>query len=143
MILISRVAAAQATLDRFKDEPFQWGRKDCVRMAAFHLRQLGYRPKLGKAGSYSSALGARRALARAGYDSLAAALDDLGLERTPPAAALVGDIVQGASGDAFGAIGVVLGNGRILGYQEDLPGAAVLHPLALDLAWRADPCRNS
>lgn len=137
--MVRRVDAAQATLDRFKDQPFRLGKNDCARMAAFHLRKLGYRPSLAKAGSYKTALSARAALKRAGYDSLAAALDGLGLERIAPASAVVGDIVEMEAGDAFGALAVAVGNGRVLGYHEDAPGAVVVQPLSIVVAWRVVP----
>ena len=57
-VLLQRVAAAQATLDRFKARPFRFGTNDCARMVAFHLKQLGLRVRLAKAGSYRSTLGA-------------------------------------------------------------------------------------
>ena len=137
--MVRRVDGAQATLDRFKDETFQFGKNDCARMAAYHLRKLGYRPGLAKAGSYRTALSARAALKRAGYDSLADALDGLGLERIAPAAAVVGDIVEMEAGDAFGALAVAVGNGRVLGYHEDEPGAVVVQPLSIVVAWRVVP----
>lgn len=135
--MVRRVAATQATLDRFRDRPFRWGSNDCVRLAAFHLRKMGHKPQLAKAGSYRSALAARSALKRAGYADLAAALDALGLVRIPPAEAWVGDIVMGASGDAFGALGVMLGNDAMIGFHEHAPGATVLRRVVLDTAWRA------
>jgi len=131
--------AAQATLDRFKDQPFAFGKNDCVRLVAFHLRKLGYRPQLAKAGTYRTALSARRALERAGFGSLAEALDAIGLERIAPAAVIVGDVVQCEGDDELGALAVYVGNGRILGYSEDAAGAVVMQSLKIDLAWRAPP----
>jgi hypothetical protein len=141
--MVMRVSAAQATVDRFVDTPFAWGSVDCVKMLAFHLRQLGYRPLLSKGGAYRSALTARRALKRAGYDALANALDGLSLPRIAPAAAIVGDIVSGAADDPLGALGIVLGNGRIFGFSEEAPGAVVMQQVAMDMAWRASPWPNS
>lgn len=136
--MIRRQQAAQATVDRFKGQPWQLGKNDCVRMAAFALRKMGHRPKLGKAGTYTTGAGALRALKRAGFNSLAEALDALGLARIPPAAALPGDIIM-IPGEAplDGALTVAVGNGRVLGYHEDATGAEVLHPVAFIAAWRA------
>lgn len=136
--MIRRQQAAQATVDRFKGQPWQLGKNDCVRMAAFVLRRMGHRPQLGKAGSYTTGAGALRALKRAGHDTLAGALDALGLARIPPAAALPGDIVM-IPGEAplDGALTVAMGNGRVLGYHEDAEGAEVLQPVAFVAAWRA------
>jgi hypothetical protein len=134
--MVQRTAAAQATFDRFHGRAFAWGQADCARMVAFHLRKLGLTPRLAPAGSYRTALSARRALTRAGHDSLAAALDALGLERIAPAAALVGDVLALPGEDALGALVVALGNGRVLGWHPDAAGAEVLQPLAFDAAWR-------
>jgi hypothetical protein len=134
--LIERRDAAQATLDRFRVRPFAFGSADCVQMLAFHLRQLGYTVLLSKGGQYRTALGAKRSLKRAGFDSVAAALDGQGLEAITPAAALVGDIVQGPGDDGFGAFGIYLGNGRIVGFHQAIAGADVLQPIHLDRAWR-------
>ena len=134
--MVARVAAAQATLDRFKDAPFALGKNDCARMVAFHLRKLGVAVKLAKAGSYSSALGGRRALKRLGFGSLAEAVDAHGLLRIPPAAAAVGDLLELPAEDSFGALGVALGNGRVLAYHQDATGAVVVQPLEYVAAWR-------
>ena len=136
---ITRVAAAQATLDEFKGKRFRFGESDCVRLVASHLRRLGYKVRLPAKGSYASARSALKALRARGFDTLADALDALGLERIAPAAAIVGDIVQGASGDALGALGIVLGNERLVGYHEHAPGAVVLQQVNMAAAWRAPP----
>src|SRR3546814_15608540 len=67
-----RRIATQAAVDRFKDEPFAWGRFDCGKMVAFHLRKMGKPIAHAKAGSYSDALGAARAMKRLGFDNLGA-----------------------------------------------------------------------
>lgn len=136
--MVARRDAAQATLDAFKDKPLAYGIRDCARMVGWHLRRCGYQVKLPPTGSYRTARGALRKLRALGHASLPDALDALGLERIVPAAALVGDIVQGPGDDALAALGVMLGNGRIVGYHEDVPGAAVLQPLALQAAWRVE-----
>lgn len=134
-----RVAAAQATLDRFKDHPFAWGKFDCVRLASYHLRQMGYRPKVPPTG-YKSLRSAKAALVKAGFDTLAQALDAMGLERIAPAASLVGDIVQWPSeNDLIGALGVQLGNGRTVAYHPAAPGAVALQLEQWVAAWRVHP----
>ncbi|WP_242095415.1 hypothetical protein [Sphingomonas sp. CROZ-RG-20F-R02-07] len=134
--MIRRVAAAQATLEEFRDKPFKMGERDCVRMVAAHLRRLGYKVRLPAKGSYASVKTALKALRVRGFGTLADALDAMGLERVAPAATLPGDIVQGESADALGALGIVLSNGRLVGYHEHAPGAAVLQRLSLSAAWR-------
>ncbi|WP_088183574.1 DUF6950 family protein [Sphingobium sp. Z007] len=134
--LKTRAAATQATMARFRDQPFTWGRWDCVRMAAFHLRQLGHRPGLGRGGAYKTALGAKAALRRAGHDDLAAALDAM-MPRIAPAQALVGDLIMCPGTDGFGGgIAIAVGNGRMFGYHEDSPCAVVQQPLEFLGAWR-------
>lgn len=133
--MIRRVAAAQATLDRFKGQPFMLGEADCARMTTFHLRQLKLRVQIAKAGSYKTPLSARRALIRAGFESLADALDKHGFARIPPAAAVVGDILALPAEDDLGALCVALGNGRVLGWHPDAEGATVLQPTEFVAAW--------
>lgn len=135
--MLRRQRAAQATVDRFRAAPFVYGKNDCARLAAFALRQMGHKPGLAKAGSYSNALGAARALKRLGHDDLASALDALGLLRIPPIAALPGDLIMVPGEGPFGgAIAVAVGNGRVLGYHEDLDGADILQPVDFVGAWR-------
>lgn len=134
--MVRRVAAAQKTYDRFKDQPFGWGTADCGRIIAFHLRQFGRKPGLARFGSYKTAIGARAALKRGGFETIGEVLDAMGLSRIAPAEAVVGDIVQGDSGDPFGAFAIYLGNGAMLGFHEDAPGATALRRIALAAAWR-------
>jgi hypothetical protein len=135
--MIRRQQAAQAAVARFKGQPWQLGKNDCVRMAAFVLRKMGHRPQLGKAGTYKTGAGAMLALKRAGHDSLGAALDALGLERIAPAAARVADIIM-IPGEAplDGALTIAVGNGRVLGYHQDLAVAEIMQPLEFVAAWR-------
>ena len=134
--MVDRVRLTQATVDRFRGREFRFGSVDCVRVAAWHVRQFGYRPQLGKAGAYKTAIGARAALKRAGFDTIADGLDALGLERVAPAAAWVGDIVMGEGDDAFGALGIMLGNEAMLGFHEHAAGAAILRRVHVATAWR-------
>ena len=134
--LIRRRDAAQVTLDRYLDKPFRWGEFDCGRMVAHHLRQFGIPAGLGKAGRYTTAIGARRALQRLGVGSIAEQLDRLGLARIAPAAALIGDLIAMPSEGPLDALAIAVGNGRVLGFHELTPGATVLQPLRVLDAWR-------
>ena len=142
--MIRRVAAAQATYDAFFDREFAWGSTDCVRMAALDLLNLGYEPRLARGGAYRSALAARRALGRAGFASIEAALDDLGLPRIGHAARLPGDLLGFPSTDGWMALGVALGNGRALAIAPHTNRFAVVQPGHDDIlaCWKADPCRR-
>lgn len=134
--MLARVAATQATVRRFQGRPFRFGTTDCARLVAFHLKQLKLPVSLARAGSYRSALGARRALQRLGVASLAEALDAQGLARIAPAAAIVGDIVELPGEPPFGALSVAVGNGRVIGFHQDAAGAEILQPTAFVAAWR-------
>lgn len=135
--LIKRRDAAQAAFDRFAGQPFVWGKADCVRLSAFALRQAGHSVSLVKGGSYSSLRGALRALERAGFSSLKAAIEaQPGLLEIPAAMAWPGDLV-GLPAEEDGpwmALSVALGNGRVLGFQAGV--CRVLQP-------RPDALRNS
>lgn len=139
--MIRRVAASQATLDQFGARPLQLGTADCVRMTAAHLRRLGYNVKLPPSGSYRTPRQAMKLLAARGCATLADALDQLGLERIAPAAAIVGDIVQLPAVDALGALTIQLTNGRVAGYHADAldRGAVVMQPSQFAAAWRVRP----
>jgi hypothetical protein len=140
--LIRRRDAAQATLNAFIGQPLVWGRFDCVRLAAFNLRQLGYKPRLVRGGAYRTPLGARQALKRAGFKSLEAALDDLGLPRVGHARILPGDVVALASGEDWPSLSVYLGNGRVLAFSAHHQMVAVAQPGPSDIldCWSARPC---
>lgn len=140
MILQKRQAALAATVARYQDRAFGFGKVDCVRLTATHLRNMGYRPSLAKAGSYSSLTGALRALRRTGFASLPDALDGMGLPRIPAAAALVGDVLALPGEGGLAALQIVAGNGRVFGFHADSDVACFIQPqLAQALAWRADP----
>lgn len=133
-----RVAAAQATLDRFKNVPLRLGRNDCARMVAYHLRKLGHRVKLPPSGSNASARSARREMAKLGYETLEQAMDAFRFERIAPTAAVAGDVIMLPAAE-LGALTVALGNGRVCGYHEDAAGAVVMQPIDWVAAWRVEP----
>ncbi|MBB4154183.1 hypothetical protein GGQ80_002093 [Sphingomonas jinjuensis] len=135
--MIRRQQAAQAAVDRFKGQPLAFGRNDCGRLAAMVLRAMGHASPLARAGSYSTALGASRAIQRLGHSSLDQVLDGMGLSRITPAAALVADIIMlPGEGPFGGALTVAVGNGRVLGWHEDSDRAEILQPLVYLAAWR-------
>lgn len=140
--LIERVAIAQAVVDRFNGRPFDWGRDDCARMAAFVLRKRGRPVKLAKAGSYYSARGALKALKRTGFANLTLAVDGQGLRRIAPAAVLPCDFI-GLPADDGGdwlALSVALGGGRVIAFTEGYGRIGQLRDETLfqAIAWRVD-----
>jgi hypothetical protein len=137
--ILVRVASTQVLLDTWKGQPFEWGKRDCVRLAAAAARAAGHKVKgFAKAGSYASEIGALRALRNLGFKTLEEMVDGQGYLRIPPAAALPGDVV-GLKGEGnWTALCVALGNGRVLGFKEGRAG--VMQPLELVCAWRIEPC---
>ena len=139
--LPERAAAAESAIARFSGQPFAWGERDCLRMVAHALRELGHAPPLRAAGKYGTLIGAHRALKRTGYATLQAWVDAWGLRRITPAMALPADILALPSEiDAMPALGLVLSGGRVLAYVPEFGCAAAvtllptIHPLA---AWSA------
>jgi hypothetical protein len=145
--MIRRVAAAQAAVDAFAGKPFAWGENDCARLAAFALRQAGYRPNLGQFGAYRSDLAARRALKARNMKSVVDWIDRVrGLERITPAATLPGDLIAFPGVGGWEGLSVVLGNGRVLAFTEAAGGGCAIVAANLELAvaaWEVDPCRKS
>lgn len=136
-----RVAAAQGTLDFFRDKPMRLGSAaDCVRMTAHHLRRMGRSITLPPVGAYRTPKSAKQALVDRGFADLLEAMDSLRFPRIPAAAAIVGDVLAlPGEADFGGALTVSLGNGRVIGFHEDVKGAVVLQPLDYICAWRIDP----
>lgn len=134
--LIRRQRAVDATQERFRGKAFAWGSVDCAKMVAFHLKQLGHKVRLSKAGQYKTAMGARAALKRLGYDDLPAALDGHGFERIPLAYALLGDIVSFACDHEIGALGIVVGNGNMLAFHELHDQPVIMTMGQIDTTWR-------
>jgi hypothetical protein len=133
MELIKRTAATDKTVAAYADARFAWGRQDCVRMAALHIRNMGHKVSLVKAGEYRSETGAKRALERMGFETVEAALD-VRFDRIAPASAWVGDIIALPSDGPFPALAIRLPNGRIL--HSFSSGFTISEPLHFTAAWR-------
>lgn len=132
-----RRVATQATFDRFIGKPFEWGKHDCARMVAFHLRKIGRPAAVAKAGSYKTAISARAALKRLGYGDLEAWADGT-LERRPSVAfALIGDVIAMHPDDPLGSLAVCLGNGCALGWSVEADGAQAFRYFDTKAAWKA------
>lgn len=135
-VLERRKIATEATMARFVGQPFVWGKQDCAKLSAFHLRQLGVKVGIAKAGKWTTALGAKAALKRMGVKSLSE-LADKHLAEIAPASALPGDIMIMPGDDGFEGLAIVLGNGAVLGWHEETDGCAVLRvTYAETRAWR-------
>lgn len=142
--MVRRVDVAQAAVDRFAGKPFAWHTTDCGRLAAFVLRGLGYKPVFSRFGRYSTAMGAHKALKRAGFKDTVDWIDSIhGLTRTPFAMTLPGDLAAYEGQDAMTALTVVLGNQRLLGFHPQTGGCVVMQPIAIpEICWRVAPCRS-
>ena len=133
MEMVRRIDCTTQIVAQYINTSFAWGRHDCVRMAVAHIRRMGHRASLLKGGTYTSEFGAIKALKRAGFDTLEAALDAR-FDRIAPAAALPGDLIGLASSGDWPALTVAVGNGRVLGFMEGVCG--IMQPNAYKLAWR-------
>lgn len=116
--LLRRQRATEATLAKYRERPLDWkARTSCVHMARYHLRQMGHRPP--PMPDIRSALGARKALRRRGWDDVAAMLDEvLPGSRIPPMAMLLGDLAVVRGDQGLDAILLHAGN-EALGWHED------------------------
>lgn len=134
---VRRRQVATDAIARFRGVPLAFGTADCARLGTFVLYRMGHRSPLVRAMRYRTAGGAGRALHKLGFDSLVAAIDSIGLARIAPAAALPADLIMLPGEDVFGgSLTMAVGNGRVLGYHEDLSGADILQPVEYVAAWR-------
>lgn len=123
--LIRRQVLTQRTHDRFWHKPFRWGSCDCAKVAAWHARQFGW--KVPSPGRYASEAGARARLDALGCADIHALVDQVGLAPIVPASAIEGDFLGSAGADGgLGALGIVLGGGKMLSFHEDSPGMEVV-----------------
>lgn len=134
--LLLRQRAVKACLDRFAGQPLEWGRRDCVKLAALALRKQGVPVPLLKGVRYSSAATGLRRLQELDHADLAAAVDATGLPRIAPAMAWPGDLVALPSDEErWGcALTVAVNNGRVLGVFDGV--FQIVQPLDFITAWR-------
>ena len=136
MNLAARVAATNKTMAKYRGKAFDWKAKaTCIHLARTQLRNMGHKPP--PIPQFSSAIGARRAMQGAGYETLADIFDGLSLPRIAPAAMLVGDLAMLPGEVGYDAI-VICAGGKLLGWHgaaDELTviGEAVAHVTA---AWR-------
>jgi CBS-domain-containing membrane protein len=134
--ILKRREVTQTTLDHFASKAFDWRTgATCVHLVRKQLVGMGHRPPPIKA--FRSALTAKKALQSKGWANLADMMSSL-LTPVAPARAIIGDIVEMPSeDDTFGALAVVMGNGRIMGYLGETDLLTIAQPLVVPLAaWR-------
>lgn len=120
--LLKRHEALEATMERYRYRPFDWGTgATCIHMLRFHLKKMGHRvaavPKL------DGPVAAKRELKKRGFASVEEMLDDL-LEPIPVAAMLPGDVSVVPDDSGLGAVYISLGSTAI-GYAEGIEGMAL------------------
>jgi len=114
--LVRRAAATRLTFAKYGSLPFSWSnRATCLHAARFHLRKMGHRPP--PIPDFRSALGAQRALVKAGFSTITDLLDSL-LPRIAPAEMIVGDIAVLPGDDGFDSI-VISSGSKLVGYHQD------------------------
>lgn len=132
MNLVKRMKATQKTVDKFKGKVFKDGRTDCIQLVLLHARHMGRPVKVPK---YTDLKGAAAVLRDLGFKSLGEALDHH-FDRIRPDQVLLGDYVETPGQNGFSSLMVALGNGRALGFHEDIPHADILQPVMISGAWR-------
>jgi hypothetical protein len=137
--LEKRRRAVEATKERFAGRSFVLGAADCVKLARFHLTQMGH--KLPSTGHYSNEIGAVKALKKQGAKNLAELLDKH-LERIAPAAMLLGDLAMPpsdpeAEANTLGTIVIKVAPTKYLGWHPEHELPVIMDLYQIDAAWRA------
>lgn len=135
--LEARRVATEKVIAKYRDRRFDWRTgATCLHLLGAQLRAMGRRPRAVP--RFRSAIGARRAMAQAGFADVAAVVDSVLPLRIPPAMMVVGDIglLPGEPG-GFDAIVICVG-GKMLGWHERADGLAVIDAPLSDFiaAWR-------
>lgn len=128
--------AVAACIQRFRDKPYQPGKRDDVRMAAHLLHHLGIGVPLLKGCDWKCERSGMRLLKRKGFDSLHDAVDALGLARIGWGSARMGDLLALPSTCGVGALAVHTGNGQMLTYLDGHDGAVIARINDALFAWR-------
>lgn len=126
-------------LPYYRRRPFEWGQCDCCLFVADWVRNMcGVDPAAALRGRYHSPSGAKRALRRAGFNSIMAIADAAFGERVSAFALARGDIGLLLQ-DGAPALGIVWGaNVWAMGEQ----GAVPLPLAMIQFGWRL-PCHRS
>jgi len=123
MNLIHRVEATQQTIDQHFMKPFEWRAEDCAHLVWSHLDSLGIENRRAEGQPYSNYRGAVKALKAMGWTDMRGLLADHNFEEIAPASAIVGDILaihsDKKSGPMKYALGVAIGDGRVLAYADN------------------------
>ncbi len=136
MKLTERTKRLNKTLSKFQNRAFAWDNgATCIHLLRTHLKNMGH--KVPAIPRFKTALGAKRAMDAAGFESLEA-LANKYLERIPPASMLIGDVALMEGEEIFDALVLSAGpGGKVFGWHPEAPAFAVLVPLEIKAAWRA------
>jgi len=127
-----RTAAFNATYEKFKDRPFEWGKVDCIKVSRFLALQLKHKPP--RAPRYTTEIGAIRSLKKMGFDNCEGLLSSM-FPKIPVARALVGDLLIGDGEGGMDAVFISAGR-QILGFHEDSDVIEFILPEKLRCAYR-------
>lgn len=139
--MVERASVTQAVLAQYRNRPFSFERRTtCLHLLRAQMVAFGYSPP--PIPNVRTALGAKKALKKAGHASLMQLIDTL-LPRIAPARMLVGDValLPGESGDGkrseLDTVVIHVGGGKVLGWHGVGGGmtAIPVQPLFL-AAWR-------
>lgn len=134
---MNKVDLGSYMVRRWSMRSFAWGTADCAVMALDAWEQYYGQPPPIKLPRYATPLGAKRALTRLGFDSLA---DAAGSFMTPLAAGQypdIGDLIALPTDDVLDGLAMMLGGGAILVAGPDGWGRGHLMPdLPILAAWR-------
>ena len=115
--IVRRQQATQKTLDRYRNKTLDFSRGiTCVHMARYHLRALGHRPRTMP--RIRSVMGAKRALASNGWDSVKDMFDSM-LPRIAPARMMVGDLGTIPGEHGLDSVLVCAGPFKMLGWHPE------------------------
>lgn len=128
--LLRRQRALEKTLGKYLGRPLDYASADCIRVARFHLLNMGHKPP--KLPAYRSKTGALRALREAGGTE--AIFDGL-LPRIPHSRMLPGDIAILEGDHGFDATVICVGH-KFAGWHEDSDVMVNIVPLQIKAAWR-------
>jgi hypothetical protein len=137
--MIRRHNAVEKTMRRFGGRAFGIGSVDCIKMARFHLKEMGH--KLPSTGNYKTVAGAVAQLKKQGVRNVAELLDKF-LERIPPAAMTLGDLAMppsepDAPASKLGTVIIMASGQKFIGWHPDHDNLAVMNVSQIDAAWRA------
>lgn len=118
MLLSERGLRTEKVIARYREKPFDWHGANCIRLAAAQARAMGH--KVPPVPAFRSALGAKKALAKRGVESVTELLDQHFARLPAPAFALVGDlaVLRGEDDDeGLDCVCICDGRGNLFGWH--------------------------